>query len=359
MSNVLNSLESLFSLSAAPVVGVRENYPVYFNPAAAKFFSGKISGNSAEKLFPQWPYAYGSVISTTILEHNCKITVTEIEDVLVLTLSEPINEEVVSAIPINALATMASSITTLRIAADQMADFCATDKQQEPYISIFYQNYYRLLRVTEHLTAISGLFSGTLPFNPRPIELSTFFSDIVSAVRYLTADLNITLDYFPPANFVTVNADAKLIEQLILTLIANSIKSTPDGGTISLRVSENMGNVVISLQDNGCGISPNALSSIFNLNNPIGKHEVPSEDGGIGLPLASVIAAKHGGTIVLDSREGEGTSIRVMFKSSDTPVSTLRSPAYVYGNLIPVRALTELSEVLSRLQYNRDNILGN
>ncbi|MGE4353042.1 MAG: sensor histidine kinase [Oscillospiraceae bacterium] len=358
MSDVLSNLESLFRLSAAPVIGIRENFPVYCNPAAEKFFSGKISKSSASELFPRWPYGCDSVISTTVLERNCIITVTKIEDVIVLTIAEAINEETISSIPVNALAVMASTITTLRMAVDRLVDMCGTGKQQDLYISILYQNYYKLLRVAEHLMVIAGLTVGSLPFNPKPLELGTFISDIVSSVRYLTSDLNIKVEYVPPEELITVNADAELIEQLILGLIANSINNMPNGGKITLRVSENMGNAVISVDDDGCGIAPEALSSLFRLKNPTHPLEVPASEGGLGLPLASVIAAKHGGTIMLDSHEGTGTSIRVMLKSSDNPLNSLHANEYVYGNPIPSHALTELSTVLHRSQYAKEKILG-
>lgn len=355
---IINNLDNLFRLSALPVVAVEGDKLVYCNPASEKAFTGTLAGQSAGQLFSRWPYTRGSVVSTNVLGRDCIITVSGLEKMLVLTLGEALSAERVASIPNGALASMASTITTLRMAADKLASLCGTGDKQELYISILYHNYYKLLRTTEHLTTLSGLKTGEYPFNPKSLELGTFLSDLVSSVRYLTQDSGVILEYEPPNELITVNADAGLLEQLVLGLIANSLDHTPSGGRITLQLTQSRGNAVLSVDDTGCGIPPEVLASVFQISVPRGPLELPSCKSGLGLPLASVIAAKHVGTVILESREGEGTSVRVSLRSSPKAYPTLRMPAPVYGSQIPVRALTELSEVLPRSQYTPDKIFG-
>ena len=222
---------------------------------------------------------------------------------------------------------------------------------------MLYHNYYKLIRTTDHLSTISKLKSGDFAFEPRNIELGAFISDIVSSVRYLTSDSGVTLEYEPPDRLITVNADAKLIEQLILSLISNSLKHTPAGGTIKLSVSEKNGHAVLTVDDTGSGIAPERMGSLFRIEEPENPADTPLTEGGLGLPLASVIASRHKGTIILESRPGEGTSVRVLLRACNAP-PTLSSPALPYGNNIPTRALTELSVVLPRSQYTQEKMKG-
>ncbi|MGI6029792.1 MAG: sensor histidine kinase [Candidatus Heteroscillospira sp.] len=351
MNDTLKNLDSLFRMSAVPTAAIDGDVFVYCNPAAEKAFSGELTGSKPSELFPSWPYSRNCVAATNVLGVECIVTVTGFEELLVLTLAPTASADQAPSIPISALNSMASTITTLRMAADKLSVLCPKSEKQELYTSILYHNYYKLLRTTEHLTTLSSLRSNEYPFSPEPLELGTFLSDIASSVRSLTADSGVTLEYEPPADLITANGDASLLERLVLGLIANSLKHTPAGGRITLRVSKHRDSAMLSVDDTGAGIPPEILSSAFNISEAQTPAELSSCESGLGLPLVLAIASKHGGTLLLESREGIGTSARVLLRSVDESITTLRMPRAVYGSQIPVRALTELSTVLPRSQY--------
>lgn len=355
MSDTIKNLDSLFRLSALPVTAVDGDTVSYCNPAAVSFFSSDFTGQKAHDIFPRWPYTDNSVISTTAAGINCIITVTLFQGMRVLSIAPAIDAGQTASIPAGALAGMANTITTLRLAADKIVAFCEHGEKQDTYVSILYHNYYKLLRITEQLTTISSLKSGDYLFDPKVIELGAFLSDLVSSVRYLTADSGITLEYEPPDSLITVSADPKLLEHLVLGLLTNSLQHTPAGGTIKLCLSRSGDHAALSVDDNGCGIAPDVLAGVFSLQSLNGAEDIPSSEGGLGLPLASAIAAKHKGTVIIESREGKGTHVRVLLRSCDIPLRFC-SPTVPYGNSIPHRALTELSVVLPRTQYTREKL---
>ena len=100
-------------------------------------------------------------------------------------------------------------------------------------------------------------------------------------------------------------------------------------------------------------MAPDVLARAFQINSETDM--LSAESGGLGLPLASAIAAKHKGTVMIESRPGEGTSVRVLLRACDAPL-TFHSPTGGYGSRIPARALTELSVVLPKEQYSREKM---
>lgn len=353
MGDTIKNLDNLFRLSPLPVAAVKDGFISYSNPAAETMFSKTLTGIKAEEVFPRWPYEIGSLVSANVLDNHCIIAVSQFGSHTVLTITRAAHSESLSAIPAGTLSGMANSITALRMAADKLVDSCPPGEKQDMYISVLYHNYYKLLRTAEHLSAISGLKNGSYAFEPNVIELGCFLADMVSSVRYLTENSGVSIKYDAPTELITVRGDIKLLEQMVLALVANSLAHTPEGGTIELKLSRQRDSAAIAITDNGSGMAPDVLAQAFRISS--GSDRLPNENSGLGLPLASVIAEKHKGTVIIESRPGEGTCVRVLLRSCDAPL-TFHSPTGGYGSQIPTRALTELSSVLPREQYTREKL---
>jgi len=108
--------------------------------------------------------------------------------------------------------------------------------------------------------------------------------------------------------------DEKRLEQLILNLISNAIKFTPDGGNIDVSaclISEDdkKCTVQIDVKDNGVGIPKEEQKGIFDIFEQVDGSETRTYDGiGIGLALSKRIVEMMGGTIKVDSEPGKGTT---------------------------------------------------
>lgn len=357
MSDILTNLGDLFHLSASSIIGVRDNSVIFCNPSAEKFFPSPLGKSSADDLFPNWPYEVGALVSTQVLGANCIISVSAFEDVKVLTVTEPINEKAVAAIPVGALSAMASNITTLRMAADIIVSSGNADERHDMYTSILYHNYFKILRTVEQLSIIAGLTTGSYPCNTKSIELGSLMMEIMSSVKYMTAEHASTIEYVSPNELITVNADSELIERLVLNLISNSLRHTSEGGRITIRLTKSQKNAVITVSDTGSGIPPETLSTVFQLNKPLHPFGIPDSESGLGLPLTSVIASKHKGTVVIDSAVGRGTAVRVMIRSLDIDSAKLRAETFAYKKGASSLVQSELSTSLPKEQYAQSKML--
>jgi two-component system phosphate regulon sensor histidine kinase PhoR len=111
-----------------------------------------------------------------------------------------------------------------------------------------------------------------------------------------------------------IHADRTALEQILLNLVENALRHTPEGGTITIETSEARGGVVLSVRDTGAGIASEHLPRIFErfYRADSGRSR---EAGGTGLGLAIVkhLVEAHGGSVSADSVVGSGTTIRIFF----------------------------------------------
>ncbi len=354
MDDVYMRLNGLFKLSSSYIFGIFQDEIIYMNPRCRQAFPEICDEKDITKVFAHWPFEVNAVVSTLVFGREIVVTVSEFDGILILTAEKAHKKDSICTVPPTTLYSMVSSMTTLRFALDKICGLCEEGEKSTMYSSIIYHNYFKLLRNTEHLTLISHLEKGTYPQSVQLLELGTFLSDIVSSVRFLTDENSLTINYAPPTDLITVNADSNLIEKMILAVISNSIKNTPSGGVIDVRVYRRNSAVVIAVNDTGGGIEPQILGSIFNNDLEVENDRIPELNRGLGLFMASKIANLHNGTMLVNSRENVGTTVRIMLRARTgfDERNVLRAPEAKYGNPIPQTTLTELADVLKTEKYS-------
>jgi two-component system, OmpR family, sensor kinase len=108
--------------------------------------------------------------------------------------------------------------------------------------------------------------------------------------------------------------DRHRIREMLLNLVTNAIKYTPQGGTIDLSLADQDGAVSITVRDTGIGIAPGDLPHIFDRfwrADPARSRTGDRPGTGLGLAITKWIAEAHGGTITVQSRPGRGTIFTV------------------------------------------------
>ena len=116
-----------------------------------------------------------------------------------------------------------------------------------------------------------------------------------------------------------VNVDSAMLERAIINLVDNAIKYTPDGGSITVRVYRENERVIISVKDNGYGISAENLPNLFKRYYRVRRREHSRVKGtGLGLFIVSSAAQQHGGQARAESIEGEGATFYIEIPLSGT-----------------------------------------
>ncbi|MBT0666467.1 HAMP domain-containing histidine kinase [Geobacter pelophilus] len=136
-------------------------------------------------------------------------------------------------------------------------------------------------------------------------DLTQIIIDCVELLRPEAADHNVTIVVDAPQH-ITANVTEDRIVQMLLNLIKNGIQSMPDGGEVTVAMRQNRDTAVVSVRDNGTGISQERLPHIFD---PFWTSK--AKGTGLGLALCRKVAEEHGGTITVSSRENVGTKFVV------------------------------------------------
>lgn len=105
---------------------------------------------------------------------------------------------------------------------------------------------------------------------------------------------------------LSLEADQALLYRAFLNIFINAMQSMKEGGMIRVGVEEEKGNYIVEIRDTGCGIAPENLKKLFN---PF--FTTKDKGTGLGLSIVRKIIEGHRGGIAIESREGEGTSVRV------------------------------------------------
>jgi len=126
--------------------------------------------------------------------------------------------------------------------------------------------------------------------------------------------VGITVTSRIPDHPVRLAVDRQRIREMLLNLVTNAIKYTPQGGAIDLALSEQDGAVNLTVRDTGIGIAPGDLPHIFDRfwrADPARSRTGERAGTGLGLAITKWIAEAHGGTITVQSRPGRGTLFTV------------------------------------------------
>ncbi len=189
-------------------------------------------------------------------------------------------------------------------------------RDQRAYLQGVHRNGLILMKLINDLLDLSRIEESSLRLRIEEVELSSYIEDRVSMVRPLAARKDIPVDLdLPRGGELRVWIDPDRFERVLLNLLANSIKFTEAGGRIVVAVEEVEGGVEIRVSDTGIGIPPDKLDFIFDRFAQVDSSSTRRYGGaGIGLALAKELVELHGGTIRVQSRVGEGTTMIVRLK---------------------------------------------
>lgn len=181
------------------------------------------------------------------------------------------------------------------------------EKRQE-FLRLIDEETDNLERMVSDMMDASLIDIGQLHIEPQPLRLPLLAEEVTREMQHHSSKHHIVVDF--PADFPIVDADPRRIRQVFLNILDNAFKYSPEGGLIVVHGEVRPTDVVVSIADQGVGISPEDLIPLFDkyfrVKAPTGYH-VPGT--GLGLPVARAIVETHGGRIWAKSKVGEGTTL--------------------------------------------------
>jgi PAS domain S-box-containing protein len=173
-------------------------------------------------------------------------------------------------------------------------------------------NSSRLLLLIDDLLTLSRVEDDELVLADRALDLRTLVQagyDVV-APAWETRDLKVRLEL--PEEPLPFLGDRDMIERVVVNLVGNAAKYTPDGGQVEVWLRRGDDHALLDVRDSGIGIPAGEQHRIFTRffrSSSAQRQAIPGS--GLGLSIARAVVEKHGGSIELDSAEGEGTTFRV------------------------------------------------
>lgn len=177
----------------------------------------------------------------------------------------------------------------------------------EELLDIVQRNTRRLESLTDDLLDQQRIESGRLEINPETIQLKNVLDDILEELEPYIKESNLDLVLEVPEDLSELYADQIRIGQVLLNLIHNAAKFSPEGSEIKVEVEETDGDIKVSVEDEGIGLTPEDMRELFK---PFPKIEQPDFYGGtgLGLSICKGIVELHGGEIWAESEgRGEGS----------------------------------------------------
>ena len=199
------------------------------------------------------------------------------------------------------------------------------------YIEDIHTGGLHLLDLINDLLDLAQIESGNAKLHEKAVDLGSLVTSCAKLMTERAASAGVRLGFeIPTTEMPQLYADQRMVKQILINLLSNSIKFTPQGGEVVVRSwlsPENQ--FVIQVTDNGIGIAPNDIPKALGRFQQVEGHLSRTTEGsGLGLALTKSFAELHGGTLDLESSLGEGTTVTVRFSADRTlpPAEELDQP---------------------------------
>lgn len=201
-------------------------------------------------------------------------------------------------------------ITSIMGYADTLLEGGYDTETQEKFLNVIASESRRMARLVTDLLTLSRYDSNKKKTQKESFDLGELVKRCQEKLAIEIKKKGHNVNCFVTADVPLVYADKDDIERVVLNIMTNSIKYTPDGGEIKIYVGFVYNDAYIKVFDNGIGIPEDDLSRIFERFYRVDKARTREMGGtGLGLSIAKEILDKNGGSIDIKSKVGEGTEV--------------------------------------------------
>ena len=224
-------------------------------------------------------------------------------------------------------------------------------EKQRGFIGDIFNSGKHLLALINDILDLSKVEAGKMTLDLEPVPVSSLLANSLAIVREKAASGGIRLEMDAAEDLGTILADARKVKQIVYNLLSNAVKFTAEGGQVTLRTARVLRSAVgtlsdsrtgrsfaladsefteffkLSVTDSGIGISDDGLERLFKPFSQVDSGLARKFEGtGLGLAMVKLLVELHGGTVAVESAEGQGSCFTVWL-----PLRTLQD-----GEVTPV-----------------------
>ncbi|MCL1829298.1 MAG: cell wall metabolism sensor histidine kinase WalK [Oscillospiraceae bacterium] len=225
-----------------------------------------------------------------------------------LTKSETMRREFVA----NVSHELRTPLTNIRSYAETLETSPMPRETESKFLSVIVSESDRMTKIVQDLLTLSRFDAGSDELICEEFSFEKSVRDVFSAMQLEARRRNqeFTLEF--KGSVPEITGDKARIEQVLMNMVSNAMKYTPEGGSIRINVKKTGGAVQAQVRDNGVGIPKEDIDKVFDRFYRVDKARSRESGGtGLGLSIAKEIVGRHNGKIDIQSRLGHGTTITV------------------------------------------------
>jgi len=187
-----------------------------------------------------------------------------------------------------------------------------TDKQKDACASIK-RSAQSLLSLIDDLLALTRAEAGKIDARPGSVDIPELVERVTASVSWMVGTKNLKLDAELEPDLPIVQSDERWLAHVLVNLVSNAVKFTPEGGRVAVRARRRSAAVVLEVVDSGIGIAPEARAAIFEPFRQAERGDAKGYGGvGLGLALVARLTDLLGAEVELESIVGKGSTFRVV-----------------------------------------------
>ena len=190
----------------------------------------------------------------------------------------------------------------------------ADERDEDPILdanaAMLYHGYFRLLRLAKNLESASMLNRKEL-LPTENTDLKVWLDEIIREAEVPFELKGVQLEMVCEERYAITAVNEPWLSQALWQLLSNALKACSAGGKVTVTLAVQKPHVLIKVKDTGCGIPADRQEMLFRWHMRPMTLDYVAGGVGLGLPLAHQIARLHGGQLLLNSREGQGTTATI------------------------------------------------
>jgi PAS domain S-box-containing protein len=196
-------------------------------------------------------------------------------------------------------------------------DFALDETGRERFVSLIADESERLGRIVNEILLANQLDAGRVDMEFEPFDPAELLERVVEATRAY-APPSVTVSYSAEEDLPTVSADLDKVRQVLVNLVENAIKYSPDGGQVEVEVAEHDGAIRFGVRDEGLGIAPEDQDRIFEKFYRADPQMVRGVGGtGLGLYICKELVGRMGGRIWVEPNGDKGSAFFFELQTAD------------------------------------------